>query len=582
MKKKWEIKRPNPKVVSEIARTMKCSTVTATVLANRNFQSSRETAEFLSPSTAAMQSPFSMKDMDAAVERICEAISKGEKIAIFGDYDADGITATAVLYEFLQAAGVDPHCHIPHRIKEGYSLKPDHIHQFARQGDIRLLVTVDCGSTAHDAIELANSLGMQTIVTDHHQVTDTLPPAVAVLNPHRRDCDAGLEHLSGVGVAFFLVMALRKTLREAGFWRNRTEPNLKKLCDLVAVGTVADLVPLVKESRTLTRAGLAVINDRERPGIRALVDACRIHKKVIDSDDIAYRIAPRINAAGRVGDPRRAFDLLIEKDPQNARKIADELCRLNDIRQLTEQEILEDISRYLNDNPQALRARSLVLSHSGWHLGVLGIVAAKLVERYYRPVILVSEMDGIGKGSGRSIPTFDLFKGLEMCAHCLEGFGGHQMAAGITIQPGKIEAFSRAFEDVTLEKTDTEDFVPVVEIDCELDFQNITPRLLDELSALQPFGASNGEPLFLAKHVTIQYASTVGKNHLRMRLSQRNGKPETVMDAIQFNATPPPGMTEKPFQMIFRPRWNLWNGNKKPQLVVEGIRTMPDAPHTTR
>ncbi|WP_207679712.1 single-stranded-DNA-specific exonuclease RecJ [Desulfonema magnum] len=558
--------------MKKIRDILNCSPVVAAILANRNMLSESDILRFRNASLSNLRPPFSMKDMDVAVRRIYAAIKNNEKILIFGDYDADGVTATTVLLEFLRYTGADVSFYIPHRIKEGYSLQSGHISDYAVPNKIKLIITVDCGSKSHEAVKLAQDSGTDVIITDHHNISDGPPGAIAIVNPKRPDCDAGFNNLAGVGVAFFLLVCLRKYLREMNFWQNRSEPNLKNFCDLVAIGTVADVVPLVDENRILSKTGLEVISSGRRPGVNALIKACGISNNVVRTEDIAFRLGPRLNAAGRMGHAKTAVRLLTTDDAETAKQIARTLNQMNQKRQEIEKDMVEEILEYLKEYPHLLRQHSLVLSHPGWHEGVLGIVASKIVERYYRPVILISTRNGLGKGSGRSIPGIDLHAGLVACSDDLQFFGGHSMAAGLTIKADNVSQFQEHFETAVREASEPGDFLQTISIDYELDFDNISDELIDELESLAPYGEGNPEPLFIARNISVASSKIVGENHRRMTLRQQvSGRSTKAINAIHFNIDTDKGLRQHFDQMAFRLGWNRWNGRKTAQLIVEEI-----------
>ena len=563
---------PDPHKVRQLSRQLNCHPVTATVLMNRDIHTVKAAKEFLSSSLNDIRPPFALKDVDAAVKRLCKAISGKQKILIFGDYDVDGITATVILLDFLKYAGADVSYYIPHRVKEGYGIQPHHISLYARPNKIDLIITADCGSGSHQAAVAARNSGIDMIITDHHTITENIPPALAVINPKRQDCTAGLENLAGVGVAFFLLICLRAYLREKGFWKEIPEPNLKNYCDLVALGTVADMVPLVEDNRILCSAGLKVINDGRRPGLAALLEASAIHNDSLDADDIAFRLAPRLNAAGRMDHAARSVELLTASDNELAGKTAQTLNLLNQKRRQLEQGIFRDIQRFLEKNPSLLRRRSLVLSDQGWHAGVLGIVASQIVNAYYRPVILITTRDGIGTGSGRSVEGLNLYKALEACAEHLETFGGHSMAGGLKIREKNIADFQNAFEEAIQQISTPENFMPSVRIDCELNFADISDGLVDELETLMPFGAGNPEPLFLASGVKVVSSKIVGKKHRRLVLRQPSSLNSPVIQAVHFNFDPRLSTKSNFSQVIFKLRWNRWKDKKSAQLVIEDLR----------
>ncbi len=572
MKKQWQILRPDIHTIDKLCMILKCHPAIASILVNRNIVSEEDASNFLNPSLSRLNPPFSIKDMDAAVNRILTAIKQNEKILIFGDYDVDGITATTILFEFILSAGADVSYYIPHRANEGYGLQKNHISDYALSKKINLIITTDCGSGSHDAVETAKSSGIDVIITDHHIISDTIPQAVAVVNPKRHDCPSSFDDFAGVGVAFCLLICLRKKMREIHFWQNRPEPNLKSVCDLVALGTLADMVPLVAENRILTRTGLDIITSSNRPGLNALIEASGINKNNVDTDDIVFGLAPRLNSAGRIDHASIAVELLTTKNTETAVQIAQSLNHMNQRRRSIENGILTQIEGQLKKNPHLLQKKTLVLTHQDWHLGVLGIVAARIMQKYFRPVVLITTTAGIGKGSARSIPGVDLYKGLMACADDLENFGGHSMAAGIKIMSKKIARFQTRFETAIDNMTKPDDFIPKISIDYELDFGDISDALIDEIESLKPFGSGNTEPLFMSRNVKVASSKIVGKNHRRMLLKQASGSIGKTYNAIHFNIDPSIPLKEHFDQIAYRLRWNLWNEKKSAQLIIEEVK----------
>ena len=574
MKSEWRRISADPESVKSLIKSISCHPITATVLANRAIFSKQAAMQFLNPSFSHIRAPFSIKDMQRAVDRIVFAIEKNEKILVFGDYDADGITAVAVLMEFFQYINADASFYIPHRMTEGYGLKIEHINDVALPKGINLIITVDCGISSHEAIESANSAGIDVIVTDHHNMAPTAPPATAVINPKREDCDSGLDHLAGVGLAFYLLICLRKQLRDISFWDKlqKPEPNLKRYCDLVAIGTVADIAPVVNENRVFTRAGLDIMISGYRLGSNALILASGIKDDYIDSEDIAFRLAPRINAAGRIDHANSAVDLLLSDQQETVERIAAKLNEFNSQRQEIEKKIIHDISIHLHNNPQLLERRTIVLFRESWHEGILGIVASKLARKFFKPVALITLQNGCGKGSARSIPGFDLYKGLKACRNSLEDFGGHTMAAGFSILPDHIPQFKEKFEAVVQETTNGDHFIQIHSVDAEIRFDMVTDKLLDELDQLKPFGSGNEEPLFLAKNIKVVQSRLIGSYHRRMVLKQNGDPTHKVIQGIWFNVDPDLESEDQYDEILFHLRWNRWNGNKTPQIVIQDTK----------
>ena len=572
MKKQWQILQPDIQSIEILCKSLKIHPAAAAVLVNREIVSPEKAGHFLNTCLTRLRPPFAIKDLKAAVRRITVAVKNNEKILIFGDYDVDGITATAILLQFLRHIGADVSYYIPHRTKEGYGLHSHHIADFVLPQGINLIITVDCGSGSHEAVEAANAAGIDVIITDHHILAGPLPRAVAVVNPKRRECTAGFDTLAGVGVAFYLLIALRKHLRDMHFWQNRAEPNLKKACDLVALGTLADMVPLVDENRILAKTGLDIINTGDRPGIKALILAMGIAQHSVDSNDVLFSLAPMLNAAGRIDHASLAVELLTTDNPAEAAKITGLLTRLNDRRRHVENSISDSIQAHLTRNPHLLQKQSLVLSGHDWHVGVLGIVAARIVQTYFRPVVLLKTSDGYGIGSARSIRGFDMVEGLRSCAKDLESFGGHSMAAGLKIRSENIDHFRKNFENTVGRMTKPDDFIPKIIIDCKLDFNDISDVLIDELESLQPFGTNNPEPVFMAANLEVIAAQTVGRGHCRMQLKQALGPTQKTFGAIYFNAGKHAASLKKLDKVAFRLRWNRWKERKFPQIVVADIK----------
>ena len=573
MNKEWQILRPDPHAVEKLSGILKCHPAIAAILVNRNIVSPEDASSFLGASLNQLSPPFTLKDMDVAVHRILKAINRREKILIFGDYDVDGVTATTILLEFFRSVGADVSYYIPHRITEGYGLQSSHIMNCALAKKINLIVTVDCGSGSHDAVAAANAAGIDVIITDHHVMPDTIPPAVAVINPMRYDCPSGFDDLAGVGVAFYLLICLRKQLRDENFWKDRPEPNLKSICDLVALGTLADMVPLTNNNRILAKTGLDIIGSSPRPGMKALMGICGINKRAVNSEDVVFGLAPRLNSAGRVDHASLAVELLITKSMDDAEQIANSLDRMNRKRRSVETEMLSQIEDYLKVNPSLLKKNTLVLAQPDWHLGILGIVASRVVKKYCCPVVLITTADGVGRGSARSISGVNLYDGLCACAVDLESFGGHSMAAGLKIKTEKIERFESKFENFVGDITKPDDFIPKIYIDYELAFDDISKGLIDEIESLNLFGTGNPEPIFMARNITVVFSKIVGKHHRRMLLKQSGGNTGTTLHAIHFNANTGIPVKQGFDRIAFRLRWNRWNGRKTAQIIIEEIET---------
>ena len=572
MEKRWNIKTPDADAVNRMSRSLQCHPITAALLLNRNINSEKKAAEFLNVSMNNLRSPFDLKDMQSAVERIYRAITTRENIMLFGDYDVDGISSTALLMDFFGQVGAHVDAYIPHRLKEGYGLQASHITHLAAPNKIKLIITADCGSTNFEAVEKARAHGIDVIITDHHNIGERIPPAWAVINPKRHDCTAGLDNLAGVGVAFSLIISLRKFLRDQHFWQQENEPNLKSLCDLVALGTIADMVPLVGENRIYARTGLEIMNTGCRTGVKALLQAAGVDEMAVDEQDIAFRLAPRLNAAGRMEHASVAVDLLTTTDENRAEQIAQSLNGYNHQRRDTENKIITDIDRILTHEPHILDRKTLVLWNRQWHEGVLGIVASRMVEKYYRPVVLMAVKDEICKGSARSIPGVDLYKHLVDCETLLAKFGGHTMAAGLSIAKENLKVFQNRFEEVVSQAIAPDDLIPELTIDHELELNEISDRLIDEIESLAPFGNGNPEPLFMSRNVSVASSKIVGSNHRRMVLEQSRNPNRKKINAIHLNVNTDRPLKETFDKIAYKIRWNRWRGTKTAQLIIEDTR----------
>ncbi|MBL0715297.1 MAG: single-stranded-DNA-specific exonuclease RecJ [Desulfosarcina sp.] len=569
----WDIQQPDPAQVQKLSRALDINPLAATLLINRGLTSIEAVRQFLNPALSAIQAPPKVRDIEEAAQRIARALTDAEKILVFGDYDVDGVTGTAVLLDFIAQSGGRAEHYIPHRRKEGYGLQARHVRDIVIPGHFKLIITVDCGISSHEAVEEAARNGIDVIITDHHTPSGPLPRALAVVNPKRDDCPAGLDHLAGVGMAFYLLIQLRTHLRRTGFWRDRPEPNLKHLCDLVALGTIADMVPLVRENRTFTQTGLQLMASSQRPGLVALMAASRVQPRHIEADDISFRLAPRINAAGRMAHADLAVALLTTPDPPTARNLARKLDDLNRERQKTELEIVSQIVDRLERNPREKDRRAILLLGSDWHEGVLGIAAARLMRRYAKPVILVSGNEGLARGSAPSLAGIDIFALLQSCADLLHAFGGHAMAAGITIEIRQWEAFRQRFWEQIEARTDPGHFSHRISIDMEISLDDIDDCLFKTLAQLKPFGAGVPEPVFMARAVDIVSHQIVGGKHRRMRLRSRNGTAARVFPAIQFNVPTDEEIPPTLDKVAFHVRRNTWNGSSGHQLHI--IATVP-------
>jgi len=560
---------PDQKTAELLTKGLDCHPLLAALLSARGISTVEDAVFFLNPSLKNLTDPFALKDLDKAVERIYTAVKNKEKILIFGDFDADGITSTALLSDFLEYCDADVSWYIPHRIKEGYSLQKAHI-QMASDQNIDLIITVDCGVSSHEAVTDAKLEDIDVIITDHHEPSDTLPSAVAVVDPKREDCPAGLNFLAGVGVAFFLVMGLRKIFREKGFWENIKEPNLINYLDLFAIGTIGDMVPLIKENRVLCIAGLKKIRQGARLGLKSLTQICRIDSKKIDSDDISFKIVPRINAAGRISHARICVTQLTTPDIVNAEKTASLLDQLNKKRQKIEQEITIDIERRLIKNPSLLDKKLLFLWDDQWNPSVLGISASKLSRKYSCPVILLSSAGDSAIGSGRSINNINILKALIESKTLLEKFGGHAMACGLTINKDNLQTLyqnlNRHMEKAYLEK----DFQKTLSIDAILDLEDINYNLAKEIDRLRPFGMANPEPIFICENIRVTSSYVIGNSHRKMVLEKADSVSRHQVEAFHFNISDPDDLPDYYSKIAFRLKINKFKKTTA-QIIIENF-----------
>ena len=497
----------------------------SSVLASRGVSCPEQATEFLTQETTLVHSPFLMKDMDKAVARIDRALSDGERIAIFGDYDVDGITATCIMVDYLKGRGADVVHYIPRRIEDGYGLSCEAI-EGLRRGGATLLVTVDCGITGVEEVAYARSIGMDVVVTDHHECKETLPVAAAVVDPRRTDCEYPFKHLAGCGVALKLVLALGGPDRE--------EALFSRYCTLAAIGTVADVMQMTGENRTIVSRGLASLDRSDFIGLHALLKEAGLAGREISSVQIGFVLAPRINAAGRMGAADMAADLLLCQDAAQAEELAKSLCALNRERQSVEQTIYSQAEAMIEELPEDQR-RALVLASETWHQGVVGIVASRLSEKYSRPSFMIHLNGGVGKGSCRSWGGFNLFAALESCSDLLLGFGGHELAAGFTIDEANIPAFRARMNQYAAEYWVGKAPESALEVDVELRQPGrVTLQEVEALAALEPYGSGNARPLFCLMGATLLRTQNVGQNrHLKLRL----GKGNAQFDGIFFSTT---------------------------------------------
>ncbi len=520
MNKKWECYNNNNEEVEKIAKEFNVSKLLATILSNKKISKKEDIEKFLSPTRNDFHDPFLMPDMKIAVDRIIKAIETKEKIMIYGDYDVDGITSITVLKQFLGDRGIVADTYIPNRLDEGYGLNKKAIEEIAKQ-NYTLMITVDCGISGIEEVEYANSLGIETIITDHHEQAEIIPNALAVVDAKRKDNKYPFNQLAGVGVVFKLIQAI-------GICLGLEEKEYLKYLDLVCVGTISDIVPLVDENRVIAKLGLKLVEVTKNLGLKTLLDT--VGYKKIDSITISFGVAPRINACGRMGYQEEALNLFLTKNLEEAKEISNKLNEYNKERQDKEKRIFAEAIEKIEKGEKDKSC--IILGNENWHHGVIGIVASKVTDMYFKPSILICfEEQGDGKGSGRSIPGFDLHEALTKCDKYIEKFGGHSMAIGITVKRDNFEEFKKQFEEYA-KNSDIDKIIPIIYIDEEITLKDINLKAVQELQLLEPFGEGNKMPLFLYKNLKIDSIRALSEGkHLKLTLKDDN----MVIDAIGFN-----------------------------------------------
>lgn len=557
--KLWVFRDIDPINRAALAKALSISSATASLLLARGVTTPDQATSWLRHQIP--HDPYLIPDMEQAVARLHLAVSSGEPICFYGDYDVDGMAATSVYLSFFQSLGANVQAYVPHRQREGYGLNGGAVQRLRDEG-VKLLVTSDCGTTSHREISTARQMGMDVIVTDHHQTDGDMPPAVAVMNPHRAGARYPFLGLCSAGLAFKVVQAYQRRYGEGGI-------ALQSLLDLVALATIADVVPLQDENRGFVREGLAQLTRGSRCGIRALKMTAGVTRECT-AETIAFKLAPRLNAAGRLDHAMLGVKLLTTESYAEAQRLAERLEQLNRERQRIEAGIISEAVATVKEQelPPAL-----VLASRRWHVGVVGIVAARLVERYQRPTIVIAiDENGIGKGSARTVGTFDLYQGLAACRDLVEAFGGHPSAAGVTVRESQLDAFRERFASAVAGWMREGASVPMLHVDAEVHLSEVTTTLIREIGALHPFGAGNPEPTFAVKGLDVMSARTVGEKHLKMTVKQGRSM---SFDSIGFGMK---SLTEKgipakaPVDLAFVPELNHWNGYDRIQLRIRDVR----------
>ena len=557
-------KKIDPKITKGFAEELQVPEIIAAILLSRGIETYREAVAFLKPSVNSMHDPFLMKGMGDAVERILMAVKRNEKILIYGDYDVDGVTATAVLYILLKKMGGDVSFYIPDRIKEGYGLSINGIKEGIRRG-ASLMISVDCGITDHEEISFAKENKIDFIICDHHEPSDELPDAFAILNPKQRDDNYPFKELAGVGVVFKLLQGIVE--------KTGSDPDeALKLIDIVAIGTTADIVPMRGENRFIVKKGLEKINSEPSLGVRILLEAAGMINNDITTWNIIYGIAPRINAGGRIGSGEKSVQLLVTDDINEALNIAYILENQNRKRKTIDENILKEALELVGEGFDPKSDYTIVLAKENWHLGVIGICASRIVERFYRPTVMISISEGIGRGSARSIPEFDIYSALKECSEIMTDFGGHKLAAGLTIKEENIDRFICLFEEIVSKKLSYDTLVPKLKIDGYVVLDDINEEVVRMLKYLEPYGPGNEKPLFAARNLQVVGEPRVlNNNHLKFKVRDHY----VIFDAIGFGMGNLKYRLEqgaKNLDMAFYIDENYWRGRKFIQLKVKDLK----------
>ncbi|WP_396217759.1 single-stranded-DNA-specific exonuclease RecJ [Flavobacterium sp.] len=562
---RWTIKsKPEKEKVQALQNALQVDEIIATLLVQRGIETFEQAKTFFRPTLQDLHNPYLMKDMDKAVSRIEKAIANNENILVFGDYDVDGTTAVSLVSSYLRSFYPNVATYIPDRYNEGYGISYLGI-DYAEDNDISLIIALDCGIKSIDHVKYANEKNIDFIICDHHRPGEILPDAIAVLDAKRDDCSYPYDELCGCGVGFKLIQALAEN-------RNQTIEDLLPYLDLVATAIAADIVPITGENRVLAKFGLEVINSNPRPGIKALIQ--NVKKKVLTITDVVFIIAPRINAAGRVKHGNEAVALLTEYNLEQAEQFASEIEQHNSDRKELDKQITNEALLQIEENNETERF-STVVYHENWHKGVIGIVASRLVEKYYRPTIVFTKSGDKLAASARSVKDFDVYNALEACAEHLEQFGGHMYAAGMTLKEENYENFKNAFENEVKKTIPPDLLIPEISVDLEMNFSDLDEKFMRILKQFEPFGPENMTPVFMSKNVIDSgYAKTLGNDeeHLKVFVKQKNS---TNFNAIGFGLGAKINLVKNrnPFEAVYVLEENEWNGTVSLQLQLRDVRT---------
>ncbi len=561
---RWKVADPpDLELLNKLSDELTIAPSLAAVLINRKIDDFEKARRYFRPSEEQLHDPFLMDGMHKAVERILAARMANEKMLVYGDYDVDGTNGAGMLYLFFREIGCNVSYYIPDRIKEGYGISHAGIDQ-ANEAGVKLMVAIDCGITAVEQVEYARSIGIEVIICDHHEPGDTIPNAVAVLDPLKPDSQYPFKFLCGCGVGFKLVQAIARTIGD--------ETSVTKYLDFVAIATTADIVPLIEENRVFVKLGLELINTNPRPGIHALLQGAGLDVGAISTGQIVFVMAPRINAVGRLGNAMRAVDLLVSDSFSKAVEFARVLEQENQTRRKIDEDVFLHAQQLVEEYLDVESDGAIILHQEQWHPGVVGIVASRIVEKYYRPAIMMTTVDGVAKGSARSIAGFNIYQALKRCEDKLLQFGGHKYAAGLTVEIDRLDEFKEAFNAVVKELLTDDLLTPEISIDTEIDLAELTPKYLRVLKQFAPFGPKNMRPMFVAHNVELVGAPRiVGKNHLRFKI-RKNG---TTFDCIGFGLgglLPRLNGGRKDLSIVFSVDENDYTGVQLPQLKIKDLK----------
>lgn len=570
MTNKWNFQKPTEeenRISKELADKLAISPVICQLLVKRGITTEEEANKFFKPSLNDLHDPFLMPDMDKAVKRLNKALGEREKILVYGDYDVDGTTAVSLVYKFLRPYTTLLDYYIPDRYDEGYGISYKGI-DYAASSDVKLIISLDCGIKAIEKIEYAKQKGIDFIICDHHMPDDTLPDAVAVLDAKRVDSIYPYEHLSGCGVGFKLMQAFAKS-------NNFPFADLEKLLDLCAVSIASDIVPITGENRIMAYYGLKQINSNPSLGLKGIIDVCGLTGKEITMSDIVFKIGPRINASGRMMNGKEAVDLLLAKDSESAREKSENINQYNDERRELDKKITDEANAIIDDFQDMADRKAIVVFNPAWHKGVIGIVASRLTEKYYRPAVVLTKSSELITGSARSVAGFDIYKAIESCRDLLENFGGHTYAAGLSLKEENLEAFTNRFLQLAADEIVPEQMVPQLDVDAILDFKDINAKFMHDLKKMSPFGPDNQKPVFCSRRVKDYGTSKlVGKDleHIKLELIDANSNSPIHGIAFGMHKHSKHIKGMKPFNICYTVEENTYNGNTSLQLMIKDIK----------